>query len=184
MPHYPRHLSTFDYQGCHRYFLTFCTFERNRYFEQATSVEIALEQILRAGTQHGFVILAHCFMPDHVHLLVEGERENADLKVFLKSAKQYSGFYFKQRTRNSLWQRYGHERTLRECEDTRSFIKYMIENPVRAGLVKSPIEYSFWGSAIYSREELIEYAYSAPEPAKAGPHDPSTGPHDPGTYAG
>ena len=42
MPHYPCHLSTFDYRGFHRYFLTFCTFERNHYFERAESVAIAL----------------------------------------------------------------------------------------------------------------------------------------------
>ena len=139
-------------------------------FEEAASVAIALEQILRSGAQHDFAILAYCFMPDHVHLLVEGARENFDLKVFLKSAKQYSGFYFKQRTRNSLWQRYGHERTLRTDEDTRPVIRYVIENPVRAGLVKSLMEYPFWGSAIYSKPELIEYANSTPEPAEAGPH--------------
>ena len=84
MPHYPRHLSTFDYRGFHRYFLTFCTFERNPYFELAESVALALEQILRACGQHEFDILAYCFMPDHAHLLVEGTREDADLKAFLK----------------------------------------------------------------------------------------------------
>ena len=56
MPHYPRQLPTFDYRGFHRYFLTFCTFERIRYFEQSECVAIALEQILRAGTQHAFAI--------------------------------------------------------------------------------------------------------------------------------
>jgi len=104
-------------------------------------------------------------MPDHAHLLVEGTREDADLKAFLKGAKQYSGFYFKQKTRNSLWQRYGYERALREDEDTRSVIKYIIENPVRAGLVKVPLDYPFWGSELYSREALLEYAYSVAEPA-------------------
>ncbi len=58
MPHYPRQLPTFDYRGFHRYFLTFCTFERIRYFEQSECGAIALEQILRAGTQHAFAIAA------------------------------------------------------------------------------------------------------------------------------
>ena len=160
MPHYPRRLPAFDYRGYHRYFLTFCTYERNHYFEDPVSVAIALEQILRAGTHHDFSLLAYCFMPDHVHLLVEGARADADMRVFVTSAKQYSGFYFKQRKRNNLWQRYGHERTLRETDDTAGVIRYMIANPVRAGLVASPMEYPFWGSAVYSRQELIEYAFS------------------------
>jgi putative transposase len=170
MPNYPRQLSTFDYRGFHRYFLTFCTFERNRYFDDADSVSTALEQILRAGTQHGFAIFAFCFMPDHVHLLVEGVTEDADLKAFLKSAKQYSGFHFRRKTRNSLWQRYGYERVLRDEEDTPSIIRYMIDNAVRAGLVKAPMDYPFWGSGTCSREALLEYIAGG-EPAKAGPHD-------------
>ena len=171
MADYPEHWRGFSYMGRHRYSLTFCTFERNPYFELAESVAIALEQILRAGNQHEFEIPAYCFMRDHVHLLVEGTREDADLKAFLKGAKQYSGFYFKQKTRNNLWQRYGYERALRQHEDTRSVIKYIIENPVRARLVTAPLDYPFWGSGRYSRDELLEHAYSAAEPAKAGPHD-------------
>ena len=39
---------------------------------------------------------------------------NADLKRFNKSAKQYSGFYFRRTTGLFLWQRYGFERTLKK----------------------------------------------------------------------
>jgi REP element-mobilizing transposase RayT len=98
-------------------------------------------------------------MPDHLHLLLEGIREDADLKKVVRLAKQYSGFYFKQQTRNSLWQRYGHERVLRDDEATATVIRYIIENPVRAGLVSDIRDYPFWGSEVYTREALIEYAY-------------------------
>ena len=36
-------------------------------------------------------------------------------------------------------------------------IKYIIENPVRAGLVADAREYPFWGSQVYTREQLLEY---------------------------
>jgi putative transposase len=157
VPHYPRHLAAFDYRGFHRYFLTFCTFERNPYFALADDVAVVWQQILRASTEFQFAVLAYCFMPDHAHLLVEGAREDADLKKFLKFAKQYSGFYFRQKTGKKLWQRYGFERVLRENEDTRSVIRYVVENPVRGDLVKLPMDYPFWGSGVYSREDLIDY---------------------------
>jgi REP element-mobilizing transposase RayT len=57
-------------------------------------------------------------MPDHLHLLAEGQREDASLKRFIKNMKQYSGFRFKQRTGQRLRQRYGFEHVLREEEDT------------------------------------------------------------------
>jgi len=50
MPHYPRHLAGFDYTGFRRYFLTFSTFERNRYFVDAGHVALVSAQILRAAT--------------------------------------------------------------------------------------------------------------------------------------
>jgi REP element-mobilizing transposase RayT len=58
-------------------------------------------------------VIAYCFMPDHVQMLLAGERDDADLKRFTKCAQQYSGFYFRQRTRLYLWQRCGFERVLR-----------------------------------------------------------------------
>ncbi len=96
-------------------------------------------------------------MPDHVHLLVEGEREDSDLKRFIRGAKQYSGFYLSRRRREMLWQRFGHERVLRDEEATRTVARYVIANPVRSGLVTVPEDYEFWGSLVYSREALLEY---------------------------
>src|SRR5688500_16842310 len=92
MPHYPRHLSTFDYRGLHRYFLTFCTFERNHYFVDRHSVTVVCDQILRTASECHFAVIAYCFMPDHVHLLVEGTRDDADMKVFVARAKQFSSW--------------------------------------------------------------------------------------------
>jgi hypothetical protein len=34
-------------------------------------------------------------------------------------------------------------------------LAYIIENPVRKGIVQNPMEYPHWGSGIYSREELL-----------------------------
>ena len=168
MPHYPRHLTGFDYHGFQRYFLTYSTYERNSYFVDAERVALVSTQILRAASEKQFAVIAYCYMPDHLHLLIEGTREDADMKDFVKRAKQFSGFYFKQRTRCSLWQRYGFERVLRNDEATATVIKYIIENPVRAGIVSDAREYPFWGSQVYSREELMEFIS---EPAKAGPYD-------------
>ena len=143
MPHYPKHLSTFDYTGAHRYFLTFCTWERARHFTDGRHVAIVSEQFQRASCELAFAVIAYCFMPDHVHLLVAGEREDADLKRFSKLAKQYSGFYFRRSIGVALWQRYGFERALRGEEATAAVARYIVANPVRAGLVKAPGEYPF-----------------------------------------
>src|SRR5215204_4998380 len=81
----------------------------------------------------------------------------ADLRRFTKSAKPYSGFYFRQQTGLFLWQRYSFERVLRSDAATPTVARYTVANPVRAGIVRSPVEYPFWGSFVYTREQLLEY---------------------------
>jgi len=83
-------------------------------------------------------------MPDHLHLVVTAKRSDSDLRQFIVRAKQSAGFYFKKAMQKNLWQRYGYERVLRNEEEKTAFIRYVIENPLRAKLVQSPVDYPFW----------------------------------------
>ena len=98
-------------------------------------------------------------MPDHLHLLVEGDTEASDCRRFIARSKQYSGYYFAQLYGLRLWQRYGFERVLREDEPTSVVARYILENPVRAGLSSRVSEYPFVGSLKYERDALMEYAF-------------------------
>lgn len=156
---YPHHLEGFFYIGPHRYSLTFCTHDRQEHFTKAEHVELVSTHILRAAAEMGFAVIAYCFMPDHVHLVVEGLTETADLKRFVHRAKQFSGYHFSKLKKARLWQRYSYERVLRDDEGTQNVVRYVLENPVRAGLVKHPREYPFLGSSIYSVNDLLRFAY-------------------------
>lgn len=150
-----------SYVGTGRYFLTLCTFERQSLFTARCHVELVRAQFLRTLGDQSFDGVAYCFMPDHVHLLVEAMTEGSDLKRFVKLAKQRSGYYFKQAFATRLWQRYGYEHILRREESTPSVVRYIIENPLHAGLALAPLDYPYWGSFRYTREELLEYAERA-----------------------
>jgi len=88
----------FSYVGIHRYLLTFCTHYRAPLFTSAEAVDLALTQILRAVREERFALIAYCFMPDHLHLLIKGDCEASDCKAFIRRAKQYSGFYYSKST--------------------------------------------------------------------------------------
>ena len=156
---YPHHLPAFDYRGFHRYFLTFCTEKRVRVFVNNRTVDLVWMQFLRASGDDSMAILACVFMPDHVHLVTEGESEESDCKRFISRAKQFSGYHYAQANGARLWQRYGYEHVLRDEEPTRSAIAYVLENPVRAHLVETVWDYGHIRSSKYEREHLIEYAY-------------------------
>jgi putative transposase len=122
----------------------------------APRVDTVHAQILRAAADRQFAMIAFCYMPDHVHLLVEGLAEDSDGRQFIARGKQLSGFHYKKAFGESLWQRYGYERTLRDDEATLSVARYILENPVRAKLVERPGEYAFLGSSVYRVEQILE----------------------------
>ena len=155
--HGPGHLKSFDYLGFYRYFLTFCCHENQVLFTNDAAVDLVMSQLSRAAAVEQFAILAYCFMPDHLHLLAEGLAESSDGLRFIARAKQLSGFHYAHSFRRRLWQRYGYEHVLRGDEDTRRVARYILENPVRAGLVTSAEDYPFLGSTAFSVREILEY---------------------------
>ena len=152
----PRRLESFGYVGRQRYFLTFCTRDRLPVFGDSEISQQTLTQFRRTSALEGFAILAYCLMPDHAHLLVEGLGEDSDFKRFTKMAKQRSGGLYARTHHQRLWQEGYYERVLRDEDDTRALARYILSNPVRAGLVESPDEYPFIGSDVWSLAELLE----------------------------
>ena len=102
-------------------------------------------------------------MPDHVHLLAGGTTDSADLQAFMKIAKQRTGWSFRQKTSEYLWQEGFYDHVLRSEDAAPSVIRYIINNPIRAGLVSRPDDYEFWGSQIYTRDEVLEFVQSVDE---------------------
>jgi len=125
-------------------------------FVDAKPVELVLEQFLRAASEQKYVLTAYCFMPDHVHWIVSGLNDDSNLKTFIARGKQYSGFHCKRAYEFGLWQRYGFEHFIRDEMELALTIRYVIANPVRAGLVAHPSEYPYLGSSRYSVDELLE----------------------------
>ncbi len=94
-------------------------------------------------------------MPDHLHLLVEGQTDASDCRAFMSKAKQYSGFCHQREFCERLWQRYGYEHVLRSEELTTVVARYILGNPVRAGLVTGVTDYPFAGSDVYDLHDLL-----------------------------
>jgi len=97
-----------------------------------------------AALKCGFSLLAFCFMPDHVHLLVKGS-DDSDLAEFMKSFKQRSSHAYRQMTGHTLWQKSYYDHIIRNEDDQRESFLYILQNPLRAGLVANIEDYPFLG---------------------------------------
>jgi len=128
-------------------------------------------EFVRTAEQQRFAVVAYCFMPDHLHVLAEGLASSSDLKVFVNIAKQRAAHAATRWIRGRLWQPGYFESVLRDDEDVHDVARYVAQNPVRAGLVRSANEYPFLGSAVLSRDQLVESTMWRPNlaPRKGAP---------------
>ena len=150
----------FSYIGFQHYSLTWSCYHRQDLFTQRDRVDLVRSQFLRASRESDVEDFAYCFMADHLHQLVKGNSPTADAKRYIRKARQYSGFYFKQAYGVRLWQDGpGFNRVLLGDHEVRTAIAYIIENPVRAGFVAKVTDYPFTGSSKYTMTELMEMAY-------------------------
>ena len=94
-------------------------------------------------------------MPNHVHVLIHGKSARAVFQAFMKRFKQTTGFAYKRQTHQRLWQVGYHERILRDGELSENVARYIIENPIRAGLTTAPGEYPYAWSDVYDLEALF-----------------------------
>ena len=139
-------LKGFSYKGPYRYFLTICCHDRNEYFIDAGLVVKMLELLKATAVQEGFYVWAYCFMPDHLHLLIEGKREDADMRQFVSLFKQKTGFRFGNNRSMKLWEDNYYEHILRKEEETSQVARYIFENPVRKMIVEDYTSYPYLGS--------------------------------------
>ncbi|HZJ30263.1 MAG TPA: transposase [Vicinamibacterales bacterium] len=103
-----------------------------------------------------FALVAYCYMPDHLHLLVNGEHPHFDCRAFITRSKQLSGFHYQRVFRRRLWQRYGYEHVVRTEEGVLTVARYILENPLRAQLTFDVRKYPFIGSSVYSVDEILD----------------------------
>jgi REP element-mobilizing transposase RayT len=84
-------------------------------------------------------LLAWCIMPNHVHVVVR-LLPGADLATVLKTWKQFSSKAANQVLGQSgrFWQREYYDRLIRNEQEYSRAIRYVVENPVKAGLKNWP----------------------------------------------
>jgi putative transposase len=133
------------------YFITICTKDEQRVFINPKIKKEQIKILNSCCEKAGFSVWAYCFMPDHLHLLLIA-KENSNLIKFVSAYKQFSGFGYKNKTGKNLWQKSFYDHILRKEENIPQVIKYILENPVRKGLVEYFADYPFSGSLEFGKE--------------------------------
>lgn len=126
---------------------------RDPLFENPLAFKKIEQLLLESLHKHRCDAYVYLFMPDHFHLILTGKDSEANIKRCIDSFKQRSGYWLYKNLPQIKWQKDYYDHVLRSNEDLVAQVKYILNNPVRGGLVDSWKQYQLRGSTIYSLDE-------------------------------
>ena len=120
------------------------------------------EMMLHAAHREGLLCPVYCLMPDHLHLVWMGLRKDTDQRNGIKFLRAQLGPFL----RPAKFQHQPHDHVLKPEERRRQAFtlacaEYVVLNPLKAGLVKTPVEWTYLGAVVpgYPRLNPLEAPY-------------------------
>ena len=130
------------------YLLTTVTEGRARLFSDPCVASVVATVLREDRLWRDSQLLCWVLMPDHMHLLLSlGMTERlSGLMQRVKAITSTAAKAGATERRRRIWMPGYHDRALRGEEDVATFARYIVANPLRAGLVMRVRDYPYWGS--------------------------------------
>lgn len=127
------------------YLVTVVTYQRFAHFRDFATGCLASRTLTAVVSWPDAELLAWVLMPDHMHLLVQlGETES--LSKVIQRVKGLLTIRLRPLIgAGSLWQSSFHDHAVRGPGEIGAAARYLVANPIRAGLVVGIGDYPFWG---------------------------------------
>ena len=127
------------------YCITTVTRDRHPLFADIIAARLLVCELRRLHECGDVISLAWVVMPDHLHWLIQ-LNEHWPLYRVVKTLKARSALAINRHLGEygSLWQRAYYDRAARKNEDIRQIARYIVANPLRAGLVRDIGDYPHW----------------------------------------
>ena len=121
------------------YHITFTTKNREPIFKNFAHARLIINALKQSDELQHTNTLAFVVMPDHVHWLL-ALSGNQKLHQVIKTIKSKVTIKIGQ----PIWQAGYYDHAVRKDEDIVNIARYIIANPIRAGLVKRVGDYPHW----------------------------------------
>ncbi|PIV32758.1 MAG: transposase [Lysobacterales bacterium CG02_land_8_20_14_3_00_62_12] len=128
------------------YLVTTTTFERQARFKDADTASLLCRYLHLPGSFLDAKLLAWVLMPDHWHGLIE--LQQSSLPSVMRRFKSATARQINRQRgqQGRLWASGFHDHALRAEEALLGCARYLVLNPVRAGLVKRIGDYPYWNA--------------------------------------
>ena len=121
------------------YMITTVCSERIPYFEDFKTARILIHTMMGHEKYHFAETLSFIIMPDHLHWLMQlGDAK--DLSETVGSLKAITS----KKIGKSIFQNGFYDHAVRKEEDIKELARYIVANPLRAGLVEDINDYPHW----------------------------------------
>ena len=160
---HPSRAVGFNYLGFVQVFVTATTRGRNPRFADPEVANFVSQELINVGRDCDVEVCVYCVMTDHVHALLSGVTEKAHVPSMMRTWKQSTGYWFSKRTGATLWRKNYWDLIIRNNDENLRCARYTLLNPVVSGLVSQVGDYKWFGSDVWSRDDLIEIA-TIPDP--------------------
>ena len=137
------------------YLITTATFQRNSLFSDPHVAKLLADEIHHA-VRDGFVeSLCWVIMPDHLHWLLVLRRRRLDRVIRQVKSRSAIAINRERGKVGKVWQPGFHDRALRQDEDIKQVARYLVSDPLRAGLVERIEDYPLWDAVWVDRNRGI-----------------------------
>jgi len=126
------------------YLLTTATLERRLIFQNKEASQIVLDSLKYLERQGRILLETAVIMPDYVHVVAG--LVSRTLGELMQSWKGYTARSINKllNRKGPVWNKQYHDHAIRKNEVLMEVIRYCLNNPVRAGLVKDFHDYPYW----------------------------------------
>lgn len=127
------------------YFITTVIQQRRKLFVKLDVCRKLIQEMKRVDDDCYVETIAWVIMPDHIHWLFQLKGTN-DLGTVLKKFKGRSArkLNLLLGVKGTFWQHAYYDHAIRKDEDIKKVARYIVANPLRAGLVERIEDYSYW----------------------------------------
>jgi len=137
----------FDYSDpAFVYFATLCASRESQPFNDARLAQQVIDAINWSRAAGRWRVFCHCLMPEHLHLAISTGRSGMNLSRVIGAFKTWTTrLAWQSGVRGGLWQRSWYDHVARQEEDLLTICEYIINNPVRCGLVEEAAAWPYSG---------------------------------------
>jgi putative transposase len=129
------------------YHITIGTPQKQSFFTKPSINQQIIYALKKSTDLYRYQLIAYCLMPDHLHILAQAGEHPKDLREFVRGFKSYCSVATRVATKNKLdnklWQRGFYEHILRKEENVAETAEYILNNPIRRGLVQDRERYKW-----------------------------------------